>query len=65
MILIVYNLSSGMCVRPDFMFLSTVIPNLNILGWNIDVCLWLLIDKLKQLWLSRALTYDVSNNRIL
>jgi hypothetical protein len=47
------------------MFLSTVIPNLNILGWNIDVCLWLLIDKLKQLWLSRALTYDVSNNRIL
>jgi hypothetical protein len=46
------------------MFLSTIIPDLNILGWNIDVCLWLLIDKLKQLWLSEALTYDVSKNII-
>jgi len=47
-------------MRPEFMFLSMVIPGFNSLGWNIDVCLRSLIDKLKQLWLSRALTYNAS-----
>jgi hypothetical protein len=38
-ILTVYNLLSGMCMRSEFMFLYTVIPGLSSPGWNIDVCL--------------------------
>jgi hypothetical protein len=45
-ILTVYNLSSEMCMRPEFMFLSTIIPGLSSPGWNIDVFLRPLIDKL-------------------
>jgi hypothetical protein len=59
-ILMVYNLPSKMCMRPEFIFLSTVIPGLSSPGWNIDVYLRPLIDELMQLWSSRALTYDIS-----
>jgi len=45
-ILTVYNLPLGMCMRPDFMFLSTVIPGPSNPGQNIDVCLRPLIDEL-------------------
>jgi hypothetical protein len=41
------------------MFLSSVILIPNSQGWTIDVCLYPLIDKLKQLWSFGALTYDV------
>jgi len=58
-ILIVYNLPPGMCMRPEFLSLSTVIPGLSSPGQNIDVCLRPLIDELAQLWSSRALTYDI------
>jgi len=59
-ILTVYNLALGMCMRPEFMFLSMVIPGPSSPGWNIDVCLHPLIDELTQLWSSGALTYDIS-----
>jgi len=62
-ILTVYNLLSGMCIRPEFMFLSTVIPGLSSPDWNIDVCLRPLIDELTQLWSSEALTYDISRKQ--
>jgi len=62
-ILTVYNLPPGMCMRPKFMFLSIVIPGPSSLGQNIDVCLRPLIDELAQLWSSGALTYDVSRKR--
>jgi len=62
-ILTVYNLPSGMCMRPEFMFLSTVIPGPRSPGWNIDVCLRPLIDELAQLWSSGALTYDISRKQ--
>ena len=58
--LTVYNLSSRMRIRPRFMFLSMIIPDPNSSGQNINVCLWLLIDKLTQLWSSGALIYDIS-----
>jgi hypothetical protein len=57
--LTVYNLPPGMCMRPEFMFLSMVIPGPSSLVRNIDVCLRPLIDELAQLWSSRALTYDI------
>jgi len=45
-ILTVYNLPSRMCIRPEFMFLSMVIPGPSSPEWNIDVCLRPLIDEL-------------------
>jgi len=62
-ILIVYNLPLGMCMRPEFMFLSTVIPGPSNPGQNIDVCPRPLIDELSQLWSSGALTYDISREK--
>ena len=62
-ILTVYNLPLGMCIRSEFIFLSTVILGLSNPGRNIDVCLRPLIDELAQLWSSRALTYDISRKQ--
>jgi hypothetical protein len=59
-ILTVYNLPPGMCMRLKFMFLSMVIPGSSNPGQNIDVCLRSLIDELTQLWSSGTLTYDIS-----
>jgi hypothetical protein len=58
-ILMVYNLPPGMCIRLKFIFLSTIIPDPNSLSQNIDVCLRLMINELKQFWSSKVLTYDV------
>jgi len=62
-ILTVYNLPPGMCLRPEFMFLFMVISNLSSSGRNINVCLRPLIDKLTQLSSSKALTYDISRKQ--
>jgi hypothetical protein len=62
-ILTIYNLPSGMCMRLEFMFLYMVIPGPSSLGWNIDVCFRPLIDELTQLWSSGALTYDISRKQ--
>jgi hypothetical protein len=62
-ILTVYNLPTGMCMRLEFMFLSTVITGPSSPGLNIDVFLRPLIDELAQLWSSRALTYDISRKQ--
>jgi len=62
-ILIVYNLPPGMCMRPEFMFLSNIIPSPSTPGQNIDVFLRPLIDELTQLWSSGALTYDTSRKQ--
>jgi hypothetical protein len=45
-ILTIYNLPPGMCMRLKFMFLSMVIPGMRSPWWNIDVCLRPLIDEL-------------------
>jgi len=58
-ILMVYILPPGMCMRPEFMFLSMVILGPSSPSRNIDVCLHPLIDELTQLWSSGALTYDI------
>jgi len=62
-ILTVYNLPPRMCMRPEFMFLFTVIPGPSIPGRNIDVCFRPLINELAQLWSSGALTYDISRKQ--
>jgi hypothetical protein len=62
-ILTVYNLPPGMCMRPEFMFLSTIIPGPSSPGWNLDVYLRPLNNELAQLWSSGALTYDISRKQ--
>ena len=62
-ILTIYNLPPEMCMRPEFMFLSTMIPSPNSPGRNTDVCLQLLIDELTLLWSSRALTNYISRKQ--
>jgi len=62
-ILTVYNLPPGMCMRPEFMFLSIVIPGPSSPVQNIDGCLRPLIDELVQLWSFWALTYDISRKQ--
>jgi len=62
-ILTVYNLPPGMCIRSEFMFLSMVIPGPSSSGQNIDVCLRLLIDELTRSWSSGALTYNISRKQ--
>jgi hypothetical protein len=59
MILMIYNLPPGMYMRSKFMFFFMVILSPNSSSQNIYVCLQLLINELKQLWSSKALTYDV------
>ena len=59
-ILTVYNLLPGMCMRSELVFLSMVISGLNSPGRNIDVFVRPLIDELTQLWSSESLTYDIS-----
>jgi hypothetical protein len=41
-ILMIYNLPPRMCMRPEFMFLSMVIPGPNSPGQNIDVCFFII-----------------------
>jgi hypothetical protein len=62
-ILTVYNLLPKMCMRPEFLVLSTIILDPNSPGQNINVFLQPLIYELKQLWSFRALTYDVSRKQ--
>jgi len=58
-ILTVYNLPPGMCIMPEFMFLSMAITGPSRPGRNINICLQSLINELMQLWSSGALTYDI------
>ena len=58
-ILMVYNLPLGMCMRLEFMFFSIIIPGPRSPGQNINVCLRQLIDE----WSSGALTYDISRKQ--
>ena len=45
-ILTVYNLPPKMCIRLEFMFLSTIMPGPSSPGRDINVCLRPLIDEL-------------------
>jgi len=62
-ILTVYNLPLGICMRSEFMFSSTFTPDPSSLSRNIDVYLRPFIDELTQLWSFGALTYDISRNQ--
>ena len=50
-ILTIYNLPPGICMRSKFIFLSTVIPDPNSSGQNIDVYLQPLLLNDKEIFI--------------
>ncbi|XP_021728377.1 uncharacterized protein LOC110695456 [Chenopodium quinoa] len=61
-LVVVYNLPPWMCMKQPYTILSLLIPGKSGPGNNIDVYLQPLIEELKELWETRAQTYDASRN---
>ncbi|XP_019233591.1 PREDICTED: uncharacterized protein LOC109214156 [Nicotiana attenuata] len=57
-ILMVYNLPTWMCMKPEYCMLSLLIPGPRSPGNDIDVYLQSLIEELNVLWESGVETYD-------
>ncbi|KAK4397851.1 hypothetical protein Sango_1260600 [Sesamum angolense] len=62
-ILTPYNLPSEMCMKPEYMFLTMVIPRPSNPKHRIDVYLEPLIEELLQLWHIGVLTHDHATNQ--
>ncbi|KAL0354251.1 UNVERIFIED_CONTAM: hypothetical protein Sangu_1006400 [Sesamum angustifolium] len=58
-----YNLPSEMCMKPEYMFLTMVIPRPSNPKHHIDVYLEQLIEELLQLWHIGVLTHDHARNQ--
>jgi len=58
-----YNLSPWICMKPEYMMLSMIIPGPSSPGQNIDVYLQPLIVELKELWEFGIETYDAYTNQ--
>jgi len=57
-----YNLSPWICMKPEYMILSMIIPGPSSPGKDIDVYLQPLIAELKELWETGMETYDADSN---
>ncbi|XP_052193958.1 uncharacterized protein LOC127802254 [Diospyros lotus] len=62
-IVTLYNLPPGLCLKREFMFLTVIIPGPSNPKSKIDVFLQPLIDELKLLWHEGVLTYDISTKQ--
>ncbi|KAL0297753.1 UNVERIFIED_CONTAM: hypothetical protein Sradi_6827400 [Sesamum radiatum] len=62
-ILTPYNLPPGMCMKPEYLFLTLVIPGLSSPKRRIDVYLESLIEELLQLWHVGVLTHGHATNQ--
>ncbi|WMV56116.1 hypothetical protein MTR67_049501 [Solanum verrucosum] len=58
-----YNLSPWICMKPEYMMLSMIIPGPSSPGQDIDVYLQPLIVELKELWEFGIETYDAHTNQ--
>ncbi|KAK6793718.1 hypothetical protein RDI58_007171 [Solanum bulbocastanum] len=58
-----YNLSPWICMKPEYMTLSMIIPGPSSPGQDIDVYLQPLIAELKELWEFGIETYDAHTNQ--
>ncbi|XP_019261156.1 PREDICTED: uncharacterized protein LOC109239086 [Nicotiana attenuata] len=59
-----YNLSPWICMKPEYIILSRIIPGPSSPGKDIDVYLQPLIAELKELWEIGMETYDADSNEI-
>lgn len=62
-IICVYNLPPGLCMKEPYLFLSLIIPGPKNPGRDIDVFLRPLIDELKDLWNIGVETFDASREQ--
>nr|XP_016457723.1 PREDICTED: uncharacterized protein LOC107781523 isoform X1 [Nicotiana tabacum] len=58
-----YNLSPWICMKPEYIMLSMIIPGPSSPGQDIDVYLQPLIAELKELWEKGVETYDAESNQ--
>ncbi|XP_060195087.1 uncharacterized protein LOC132624303 [Lycium barbarum] len=58
-----YNLSPWICMKPDYIMFSMIIPSPSSPGKDIDVYLQPLIAELKELWEFGVETYDAHTNQ--
>ncbi|XP_009766293.2 uncharacterized protein [Nicotiana sylvestris] len=58
-----YNLSPWICMKPEYIMLSMIIPGPSSPGKDIDVYLQPLIAELKELWEKGVETYDAETNQ--
>lgn len=61
--LINYNLSPWICIKPEYIMLSMIIPGPSSPGKNIDMYLQPLIVELNELWEGGVETYDAVTNQ--
>ena len=61
-VLVNYNLSPLIFMKPEYFFLSIIIPGPKSPGKDINIYLQPLIRELKQLWEIAVETYDSSTN---
>ncbi|XP_019228511.1 PREDICTED: uncharacterized protein LOC109209654 [Nicotiana attenuata] len=59
-----YNLSPWICMKPEYIMLSMIIPGPSSPGNDIDVYLQPLIAELKELWEFGVETFDVESNQM-
>nr|XP_016474093.1 PREDICTED: uncharacterized protein LOC107795901 [Nicotiana tabacum] len=62
-VLMNYNLSPWICMKPEYIMLSMIIPGPSSPGNDIDVYLQPLIAELKELWEVGIETYDADTNQ--
>ncbi|XP_019261871.1 PREDICTED: uncharacterized protein LOC109239741 [Nicotiana attenuata] len=58
-----YNLSPWICMKPEYIMLSMIIPGPSSPGNDIDVYLRPLIEELKELWETGIDTFDAETNK--
>ncbi|XP_019226066.1 PREDICTED: uncharacterized protein LOC109207583 [Nicotiana attenuata] len=58
-----YNLSPWICMKPEYIMLSMIIPGPSSPGNDIDVYLRPLIEELKELWETGIDTFDAETNQ--
>ncbi|XP_062080938.1 uncharacterized protein LOC133785739 [Humulus lupulus] len=62
--MVLYNLSSWKCMKPEFLILSLLILGPTSRGKDIDVYMRPLVDELKELWEDGVETQDAYNNSL-
>ena len=61
-VLVNYNLSPGIFMKPEFLSLCFIIPGPKSPGQDIDVYMQPLVKELKELWEIGVETYDHATN---
>lgn len=64
-VIMIYNLSSWNCTKPEYRLLSSIIPGPKEPGQDIDIYLHPLIEELKELWKVEIETFDAATLQLI